>query len=91
MQVLALMGFHVSPVGFLSPPRQLQEPVGAIQNPLPLGEQLVITLQFILCLQGVPSRAPTGSQLWKYNLWGHCGFWSALAEGINFDFIIFPI
>lgn len=31
-------------------------------------------LQFILCLQGVASGAPTGSQPWKYNLWGHCGF-----------------
>lgn len=37
MQVLALMGFHVSPVGFLSPSMQLQEHIGAIQNPLPLG------------------------------------------------------
>lgn len=44
MQVLALMGFHVSPVGSLSPPRQLQEPIGAIQTHCLWGEQLVITL-----------------------------------------------
>lgn len=75
-----------------SAPPQLQEHIGAIENPLPLGRAAGDNiLQFILCLQGVASGAPTGSQPWKYNFWGHCGFWSALAEGIVFYFVIFPI
>lgn len=88
VQVLALMGFHVSPVGFLSPPNAAAGAFWCYTEPTASGEsrrQLVITF-FILCLQGVVSGAPTGSQPWKYNLWGHCGFWSALAEGVN----IFP-
>lgn len=61
--MLALMGFHVSPVGFLSPPRQLQEHFGAIQNPLPLGRAAGDNiLQFILFTGGGkqgPNREPT--------------------------------
>lgn len=58
-----MMGFHVSPVGFLSPPRQLQEHIGAIQTHCLWGEQLVITLFSLFSVyRGAkwgPNREPT--------------------------------